>query len=275
MNAEYLKIGTVSAVKGKNITIDVYNDKNTIDFFYKGDVLRNPSVGQYILIKKGFIDLIGKIDNEITKQTDVSKKEQFYNKEETIQRQLEIGLLGYIDGGRFTKGIKEMPLSGNFAYILNKKQYTKIHKFKTSKNNSLKIGTLSQDDSMPISIDVNSIFTGHLGIFGNTGSGKSYTLAKLYSQFIKKVVLDKKQKNKSKFILFDFNGEYGEDSIIDKQNKQNYKLSTRTYNGDKFPIDMKQLYDPDFWSILLEATEKTQKPFLRRVLSKIKETIGR
>jgi len=42
-------------------------------------------------------------------------------------------------------------------------------------------------------VGVNGLFASHIGIFGNTGSGKSYTLAKIYRE------LFLKYKDKRKF----------------------------------------------------------------------------
>ncbi|WP_373926688.1 helicase HerA domain-containing protein, partial [Enterobacter hormaechei] len=37
-------------------------------------------------------------------------------------------------------------------------------------------------EEIPIHIPINGIFNSHIGIFGNTGSGKSNSLAKIYSE---------------------------------------------------------------------------------------------
>ncbi|NYT28620.1 MAG: DUF87 domain-containing protein [Candidatus Thiodubiliella endoseptemdiera] len=37
-----------------------------------------------------------------------------------------------------------------------------------------------------MSLGINKLFASHIGIFGNTGSGKSYTLAKIYRQLFEK-----------------------------------------------------------------------------------------
>jgi hypothetical protein len=64
----------------------------------------------------------------------------------------------------------------------------------------------------------------------------------------------------------DFNGEYINDNvIIDKAHKNIYSLNTRT-EKDKFPISQNLISDYNFWALVLEATEKTQKPFLKRAL---------
>ena len=49
-----------------------------------------------------------------------------------------------------------------------------------------------------------------------------------------------------------------------------YDLSTSKDNGDKLPFDPSELLEIEMLSILSDATEKTQKPFLSRTLSLLK-----
>ena len=76
----------------------------------------------------------------------------------------------------------------------------------------------------------------------------------------------------AKFLFIDFNGEYlsgieDDDIITDKKYKNLYSLTTRKESVRKFPISEDEINDDDFWAIFLTATEKTQKPFLKRALS--------
>ena len=66
-------------------------------------------------------------------------------------------------------------------------------------------------------------------------------------------------------MLIDFNGEYV--SAFD-DTKKVYNLSTRvdTDENNKIPIDQSFLEDVEIWSIICEATEKTQKPFLGKCI---------
>ena len=81
------------------------------------------------------------------------------------------------------------------------------------------------------------------------------------------------QKN-AKFFLIDFNGEYVRNTdadpdrvITELEYKNIYKLSTRSQDdGDKFPIPSEVINEPLIWTVLLEATEKTQQPFIKRAL---------
>ena len=104
------------------------------------------------------------------------------------------------------------------------------------------------------------------------GSGKSYTLAQLHKRLFEKFKTNPKFIKKAKFFFLDFNGEYiGDNVMIDKCHKRIYDLSTHKKLGkiedtEKFPIHAESINDPAFWSIFLEATEKTQTPFLNRAL---------
>ncbi|VVM19750.1 hypothetical protein BSPWISOXPB_618 [uncultured Gammaproteobacteria bacterium] len=68
-------------------------------------------------------------------------------------------------------------------------------------------------------------------------------------------------KNKAKFIIIDFNGEYINDAIIDKNGKNSYNLTTKAMEKsderEKLPISQSTIENATFWSIFLSATEKT------------------
>lgn len=66
-------------------------------------------------------------------------------------------------------------------------------------------------------------------------------------------------------------GYESQDVIIESGYKNIYELTTRKKiseidEDNKFPIHKKTLKDVTFWSIFLEATEKTQMPFLNRAI---------
>jgi hypothetical protein len=234
-----------------------------------GKLLKNVTVGGYIKIRKGFISIIAKVESEYIKESrqysDVYKKET-----DKIQRFLIVKLLGFIERGRFERGIKEIPLVGNECYLLNGDEFSLVHEFVSSDDIPLKIGTLALERGQEITVGINNIFASHIGIFGNTGSGKSYTLAKLYRLLHEKLKDNRNFKDKTRFFLIDFNGEYaGENCII--TGKKIYNLSTKYHSvgeeRDRFPLNEKDLLDIELVSILSDATEKTQKPFISRSLA--------
>ncbi|MBP7773840.1 ATP-binding protein [Candidatus Gracilibacteria bacterium] len=262
------RVGVVVAVDGQTVSIKVDKGKNTSSVLYKGDIIQNISVGGYIKIKKGFSEMIGKIEGEYITEEKGYLKNEYKNIGDKINRILKIKILGYVEDGAFKRGIKELPLIDNQCFLLSKEEFDEIHKFTKKDDEPIEIGKLEYDDGQIIEIGINSLFASHIGIFGNTGSGKSHTLAKIYRELFLKYKDIKKFTEKANFFLVDFNGEYiGDDVIIEKKYKNIYNLSTRTTDGGtKFPVDKETLQESSFWAIFLEATEKMQAPFLDRAL---------
>jgi DNA helicase HerA-like ATPase len=261
-------IGKVVSVDGRKISIEVDKLKNTSHLVYRGDLLKNISVGGYIKIIKGFTKIIGKVEGEFVNEDRIYSKKEYGNRKQKINRILNISLLGFFNGKGFERGIKELPLIDNECFLLQKSEFNQIHNFVEKDDEPIEIGALALEKGEIINVGINSLFASHIGIFGNTGSGKSYTLAKIYTELFKKFKDKEKFKDNANFLFIDFNGEYiGDDVIVEKAYKNIYKLSTKGEGEDKFPIEKSVIYEPEFWTVLAEATEKTQSPFLRRALS--------
>ncbi len=226
--------------------------------------------------------MIGKIEGETIREGKELKSSYASNKEK-IHRILNIKILGFMEDNRFKRGIKELPLIDNTCYLLTNEQFNEIHNFVEEDDRPFELGVLAYDDGQIVSLGINKLFTSHIGIFGNTGSGKSYTLAKLFREVFKQFKDNSKFKKNAKFLLIDFNGEYigkldktlkkyeSKDVIVESEYKDIYELTTKKEIGsiddkEKFPIHSNTLKDSIFWSIFLEATEKTQVPFLNRAI---------
>ena len=258
-------IGRVLSVEGRIVKVKLNKNKNHSHILYEGKTVKNVSVGGYIKIIKGFVSIIGKVEGEFISEETYFNKE--YNKEETkINRILQVSLFGHFEGNIFKQGIKEMPLIDNECYLLNRDEFNALHQFYKNGQKSIIIGNLTEEPSQKIRLSVNKLFASHIGIFGNTGSGKSNTLAKIYTELFNEFSEIENFKNKSNFIILDFNGEYcGEEMIT--RNKTVYELSTgRIASVKKYPISKDNLNKIEILSVLLEATEKTQKPFLDRAI---------
>jgi len=261
------KIGSVLSVEGRTIRIRVNKNKNHSHIIYKGNIAKNVSVGSYVKIVKGFIEIIGKVEGEFITEDKFFNKE--YNREETkISRTLQVSLFGHFDDDVFRQGIKEMPLIDNECYLLDKDEFNTLHKFYKPDSKIINIGSLTEEPVQEIALSVNKLFASHIGIFGNTGSGKSNTLAKLYTELFTVYADEPKFKSNSKFVIIDFNGEYSGNEMI-TSNKEVCNLSTKATpeEGSKYKIAQAAIRSLDILSVLLEATEKTQKPFLDRAIS--------
>lgn len=262
-----LRVGEVSAVEGRKIYVQVDRNKNLSDMFLDGDILTNIAVNSYLEIRKGFLSIIGRVEGE---RVQFEKSEEWEGQGQAVNRNrriLTVALSGYIDErGAFFGGTRELPLIGNEAYLLTRQKVRLMHNLVQKDAPSVNIATLFGED-IEIEFPIDGLFNSHIAVFGNTGSGKTNTLAALYQGLIRAL----KQRNserfeeRTRFLLIDFNGEYrGHECLT--PDKHVYNLSTRVADGDRIPVETDALLNIEVLSILVDATEKTQKPFLKRTL---------
>lgn len=268
-----LRVGEVTEVTGRKISVTVDKDKNLSELFFDGDLIRNVAVGSYIDIRKGFFSLIGKVDGEYARPDTTYLAEA--SKVPNSKRSLSITLVGYVDrSGTFYGGTKELPLVGNEAYLLTSDKVHQIHNLVSKDAIPLNVA-VSDYEGFEISLPVDGLMNSHIAIFGNTGSGKSNTVALLYQSYIEAM----RKRNQALFdqrvriLFFDFNGEYSRDNCL-TPDKTVYNLSTRHDQGDKIPLSQAGFLDFETLAILSDATEKTQRPFIRRAID-LANKIGR
>lgn len=260
------RIGEVSSVDGREVSVRVDQEKNRSHILYRGELLSNVSVGGYVKLIKGFNSLIGKIEKEYIKEDkSTSQSPEYTQPEERFIRFLSVKMLGYFSGDKYRKGIKELPLIGNECVLLDLNEYKKIHSFAQKGESKIRLGSLITDERVSIDVSVDRLFASHIGIFGNTGSGKSHTLATLYKNLFQEFGKQMKFQENARFILFDFNGEYTNATTITPLKKV-YNLFTKSDPADKIQLSSEDILTPELFFILASATEKTQQPFIKRML---------
>ena len=166
-----LRIGEVSAVTGRRVSVTVDSEKNLSELFYDGDILKNISVGGYVNIRKGFLSLVGKVEGE------VARFESEHDPEQVLlpgsQRVLTVALVGYLDRqGVFFGGTRELPLVGNEAFLLTTDQVHQIHSLVDAAGTALNIAH-SDYEGYEVSLPVDGLLNSHIAIFGSEFNGVS------------------------------------------------------------------------------------------------------
>ena len=249
-------VGEVIAVSGIKISLRIFEDSSHESIYYNGVKYRGVSLREHIAIQRGFIDIVCLVEGEYLdeRRLDVEGEKTVYI------RKVDVKPIGYIVDGKFSEGVKYMPMIRDKASLLSEPTVAEIYGADGITNFS--IGSMLKDN-IPISLPWTKIFNSHIGIFGNTGSGKSNTLAKLYTTLFSQKL--KALKGKSQFIIIDFNGEYTENQILQAKNKTITILDQKK-KADKLKIDSAHFWDAETLSLLFQATTNTQQPFIRRVL---------
>lgn len=250
-------VGEVIAVSGVRISLRIFEDSNQETIFYDGVKYRGVSLREHISIQRGFIDIVCLVEGEFL---DEKKLDSDAEKTQYI-RKVDVRPIGYVVDDKFFEGVKYMPMIRDRASLLSELMVGKV--YGTEGKTSFSIGSMLKEN-VPINLPWTRLFNSHLGIFGNTGSGKSNTLAKLYTTLFDEKLPALKQK--SQFVIIDFNGEYTENQILPAKDKQITVLDSKKAKH-RFKIEATHFWDVETLSLLFQATTNTQQPFLRRVLS--------
>ena len=126
---DYYKIGQVIEVRGQRVRIKVLENKNSNILVYQGQIVKNVSVGSFVKIPKGFSNIIGKIEGEYIYENNIptqSNSIRFSKESESIDRIIEVSIMGILDNGRFKRGLIDIPLVFSDTFILTDDEVQKI-----------------------------------------------------------------------------------------------------------------------------------------------------
>ena len=284
-----LRIGTVTAVRGRQIDITVDVNKNDSSLIFQGEIISNVSIGSFLVVRRGYAHLVVQVEEEELIESSAWENSEYQRDVDRNTRILKTSLLGEFQTDtsvspfqtRFVSGMQTSPLIGNIAYLASPEQASKIYVSTSEPGTQITIGHLATNSSIPINLDINTFFSSHIGIFGNTGSGKSHTLTQLYTQLFKTLSIFKKSDtnlNSTSFLLFDFTGEYSRPAtskvFCDTTFKAIYHPSP---NGNTNPANTCQqinlpenlLHDEAFWVDILEPSNTAEHTFILQCLQDI------
>jgi hypothetical protein len=128
----------------------------------------------------------------------------------------------------------------------------------------LSIGNSVIFDDYEVKVRLNEFFGGHVSVLGNTGSGKSCTVASILQSLFEKPT--EYHARGATFVVFDVNGEY-HDALMPLAMPGSIGVDRvvldGTANGFRLPH---WFLDRSEWELLLQASERAQIPVLRTAL---------
>jgi len=200
-------VGNVISVDGLKITILMHQNTNMLSYFYNGVYYRGVNIGEYIGITRGPYKIVVRVEKEYLIDKFGDNQDQTYSINR-FERHIEASVIGSFFKGNFIFGIRCLPMIFNEVILLTEDEISQVIGCGLNKNKEVyfvNIGN-SVQENIKVDIPINGLYNSHIGVFGNTGSGKSNTLTKLYTELFNHNDLDVTKK--SKFIILDFNGEY-------------------------------------------------------------------
>ena len=237
----------------------------------KGQAVASPRINSFVKTGVGLdtviCQIVGEHEAEYDKRSEVVRETQAAPMGPFV---VDLEVRGHVSSGDFKGGLRCLPIVGAAVETLDPEDLRLLYFSHGSK--PLRIGRSLFDESRSVYLDAGKLMASHIGIFGNTGSGKSNTLASLLKSYVDCLPEGARA---AKILVFDLNNEYGGDAIVPRDKKAVYRLSTRKRSGsslNRVPLSFESL-DEDSWGTILRATQRTQMPAVRRAYSKWKSKL--
>ena len=266
-------IGRIISISHNNVTAELSQNLGSYITLYDG-IRFVGEIGSYVAID----DLNRRIIAEIVSVDEKNEMAAEKLNKADSRRYLRINLLGEINNGIFNFGVTKMPPIFSEIKIIGESDLKLMLDIGdtditddsgNTKLTVLPIGASVMFPEYKVKVKLNEFFGFHFAVFGNTGSGKSNTVASIIQSIFEKQNYSARG---AKFIVFDSNGEYESAFSSLNNNNPNIKakfLSTAMDAKNRLTIPVWAL-SVDDWAILLHASEKTQVPIISRALDMIK-----
>lgn len=167
---------------------------------------------------------------------------------------------------RFRRGVESYPTVGAPVLLPTQNQLRSI--VESGDNRRVLIGSSPLAANAKVMVDPDRLFGRHLAVLGNTGSGKSCSVAGLI-----RWSMDEARKARggadpnARFIVLDPNGEYA-NTFRDMSKVRVYAVEP-SEGVDQLQVPL-WFWNSAEWSAFTQASAKMQRPLLRRALRDIK-----
>lgn len=275
-------IGSVVAVSADKFVIEMHGGTDSFTVVGFDDVHYVARLGSFVMIPAQSEYVVGEIvglrerDASAGSEMDKAASAKFLDV-------VPVGMLP-VEGGRFRFGVSVFPSLYADALYAFDEELDRI--FDTSPAYEPAIGSNGEEcvppeatrlrildigqsvvfDNYDVKVRIEEFFGGHAAVLGNTGSGKSCTVASILQELFEKP--SEHYARGATFVVFDVNGEYHQ-AFGEIANTGLIGIDRLILDGtgstDRFRIPHWFL-DLSEWELLLQASERTQVPILRMAL---------
>lgn len=290
-------IGKIVSVSADRLVVELHRGSDNFTVVGFDDVHYVATLGSYLMVPTQseyvVLEVIGLSEKDFSRAYGSGPEMD----KATAAKFLDVVPVGSmpVQGGSFKFGVSTFPpLYADALYardedldrIFNVEQpadrQTKIDADGSAKEgtvpHTIEIGTSAVFKDYPVKAQLDALFGGHVAVLGNTGSGKSCTVASIFQSVFMKP--DDFGALGAAFVIFDVNGEYRQalDNLPLSINSSYLKAtdpgaeiedSTRSILGSEGVSRFRLPHwfmTVDEWALLLRASDRSQQPALRTAL---------
>ncbi|GAW86784.1 conserved hypothetical protein [Bathymodiolus platifrons methanotrophic gill symbiont] len=270
-----MRIGKLTAINYSQLKVKISSEIRGGSVNLYGNIYYFGNIGSYLKITNAIGEVI---ICEVISIFDSDLHQEKFSFDIESNRELLIKAIGTINKFKeFNLGVGVFPslysdvsivTYEDMKIILRTNNEPKNHSYTDDiTHQSFFLGVSKNLINYPIEVSIDSFFNIHSAVLGNSGSGKSNTIAHIIQEIHRK---ENYSAIGSRVLVFDVNGEYkkaftndSDANISIKYYKPNIKNDSDGYQPFYLPHFLLTI---DEWSAFLLATEATQRPFWDKVL---------
>jgi DNA helicase HerA-like ATPase len=284
--AQGRRMGTVEFVSPDEIKVSLDLDAPDNTAINAGSPRSFPRINSYLLIpgEDGFV--VGQVEWLAVERSPFPKRKglQDFGLVDLPfpQRKLSLNPVGTLIQTGSGKGRERFPLSlrrGVYAFptigdpvlLPTDEQLRSI--IESGENRRVLIGRAPLAGNAEVKIDPDRLFGRHLAVLGNTGSGKSCSVAGLIRWSLEEAQRDDKRGPNARILILDPNGEYSRAFADNKSplGTRHFKVTSETRAGEQ-PLQIPMwFWNSAEWCSFTQASSKTQKPTIVQALRAVKD----
>lgn len=272
-----LRIGTVEYISPDRIEVQLDIESPESVALNTGTPRNFPRINSYVMISVDLGFVVGQV-SWITIQRSPYPKRRGFQDFGLIDlpfplRKMELQPVGTLrsvkDGYKFKRGLESFPSVGDIVILPTDEQLRSI--VESGDNRRVYIGNSPLVGNAKVMIDPDRIFGRHLAVLGNTGSGKSCSVAGLIRWSIESArekLADGNNIVNSRFIVLDPNGEYSR-AFADKLDANIYTVNVERKSEKQLEVPL-WFWNTDEWCGFTKASPKTHRTTIVHALKSVR-----
>lgn len=277
-----LRVGTVEYISPDKIEVQLDIESPDSVALNTGTPRNFPRINGYVMIPVDLGFVVGQI-SWITIQRSPYPKRSGFQDFGLIDlpfplRKMElqpVGTLVAVEDNKykFKRGVETFPSVGDIVILPTEEQLRSI--VESGDNRRVYIGNSPLVGNAKVMIDPDKLFGRHLAVLGNTGSGKSCSVAGLIRWSLESAESVRPEGNKvvnSRFIVLDPNGEYSK-AFADKSDANVYSVHVEEGDGRKQLQVPLWFWNTDEWCGFTKASPKTHRTTIVHALKSVRSGV--
>ena len=188
----------------------------------------------------------------------------------TTKTDLKANIVGEIKNNSFIPGVSSKPSFRSSVRIVNMEELALILGKQTPAKGEVLFGYSTIYQNYPIHVNINSFFSNHFAILGNSGAGKSFTVSRIFQNIFASQTASPVGAH---VVMFDAYGEYTRalkdiDKVNPNMHYKTYTTNTTVSDASGGIINIPLwLLGVDDIALLLDVTSTNQLPIIEKALT--------